>query len=105
MAAKHNALHHTVHAATPKNLSVVDTGANSVTLTWLPMQAKTVNYSIYCQPCYLIGNTTELQYSYSSYTNVTLTGLHPYTVYECCVSAVNASEGSCIIVITEEAGK
>ena len=103
--------HNNNNSGTPGKLSASQnmTDPHSITLNWTqPLH----NYSISCCPA--LHNETDctdkhpIQYYYESpVQSAVITGLTPYTLYECCVWAVHndwKGEPSCKCVQTAEAG-
>lgn len=98
----------------PQSLSInMGFIGQSPVLSWLPpleseRHGNILNYTINCSSQNLIEpQTIQMSYPARSNPSVILSSLHPFTTYNCCVSA-NNDQGKglpiCQLVVTAEAG-
>ena len=86
---------HTAPPGPPQSLQVIDTSSTDAILVWLhPPESQRygpiLHYFINCSTTVSGYSDRTMQTSSNSTLSAAVTGLHPYTTYSCCVSAVSA---------------
>ena len=97
--------HLTVPSGPPRDLQVFATGSSMIVLSWEPPLLEQQNGIIRQYHITLVSGQTTVTTAMS--TNVTISGLRPFTTYQCSVAALTISAGpvsGTISVTTPEDG-
>ena len=86
---------HTAPPGPPQNLQVIVTSSTGATLTWFhPLESQRYgpiqHYLVNCSTTASGYLDRTMQTSSNSTLSASVSGLHPYMTYSCCVSAVSA---------------